>query len=63
LVDVETLSRPPKLDVRYARKANFTHQQLYPRAKVFLHRDAAQALAVVQADLAVRSPCSNGCGI
>jgi D-alanyl-D-alanine dipeptidase len=52
LVDVETFSRPPKLDVRYATKANFTHQRLYPRAKVFLHRDAAQALAAVQTDLA-----------
>jgi D-alanyl-D-alanine dipeptidase len=52
LVDVETLPRPPKLDVRYATKANFTHQRLYPRAKVFLHRDAAQALVAVQTDLA-----------
>jgi len=52
LVDVETLSRPPELDVRYATKANFTHQRLYPRAKAFLHRDAAQALDAVQMDLA-----------
>lgn len=52
LVDVETLPRPPKLDVRYATTANFTHQRLYPQAKVFLHRDTAKALAAVQADLA-----------
>ena len=52
LVDVETLPRPPKLDVRYATTANFTRQKLYPRAKVFLHRDAARAIAAVQAELA-----------
>ena len=52
LVDVATLPQPPKLDVRYATTANFTHQRLYPRAKVFLHRDAARAIAAVQADLA-----------
>src|SRR5690348_14005685 len=52
LVDVETLSRPPQLDIRYATTANFTHQRLYPRAKVFLHQDTARALAAVQADLA-----------
>lgn len=54
LVDVATLPRPPKLDVRYATTNNFTRRQLYPDAKAFVHRDTARALAGVQQDLANR---------
>lgn len=52
LVDLSTLTNPPKLDVRYATRANFTHTQLYPLPKAYLHRDAAHALEGVQRDLA-----------
>lgn len=51
LVDLSTLPHPPRLDVRYATKNNFTHTQLYPLPKAYLHRDAASALAKVQQDL------------
>lgn len=52
LVDVASLPRPPALDVRYATPSNFTGRTLYPLPKVYLQRDAAQALARVQEDLA-----------
>lgn len=52
LVDLSTLPHPPKLDVRYATKDNFTRTRLYPLPKAYLHQDAANALEGVQQDLA-----------
>lgn len=52
MVDVAALPRPPQLDVRYATTRNFTKHQLYPSPRVCVHRDTAQALAAVQAELA-----------
>jgi D-alanyl-D-alanine dipeptidase len=54
LVPLETV-RPPCLpEVRYATRHNFTGRVLYPLPRVFLHRDAARALARVQRDLQKR---------
>ena len=39
------------LDIRYATIDNFTGKAVYPVARCFLAREAARALAVVQADL------------
>lgn len=39
------------LDIRYATTDNFTGKTVYPVARCFLVKDAAQALAGVQADL------------
>jgi len=39
------------LDIRYATPNNFTGKAVYPVARCFLVKDAAQALAGVQADL------------
>ena len=40
-----------KLDVRYATDENFLHEVLYPQARVFLQRPAAEALARVHQHL------------
>ncbi len=39
------------LDIRYATENNFTGRVVYPEARCFLAKDAAQALAQVQEDL------------
>lgn len=51
LVDLAQLPDPPLLDIRYATKLNFTGEKLYPAPVAWLHRDAAEALSQVQADL------------
>lgn len=51
LIDQETLPIPALQEVRYATPYNFTGQQLYPVAKVYLHKDAARALQAVQEEL------------
>lgn len=40
-----------QLDIKYATTDNFTGKVVYPAARCFLIRDAAEALAKVQADL------------
>ena len=52
LVDLAQLDPAPLQEIRYATRYNFTGQPLYPFAAAFLHRDAAAALARVQASLA-----------
>jgi zinc D-Ala-D-Ala dipeptidase len=52
LVPLEEV-RPAALpEVRYATRYNFTGTQLYPAARLWLHRDTAEALGRVQRDLA-----------
>ena len=48
LVEVAGLDPSIKLDVRYATAGNFTGQAVYPEARVFLQRPAAEALVRVQ---------------
>ena len=44
LVELTTLDRTLKLDIRYARKDNFTGAPVYTEARAFLQRPAAEAL-------------------
>lgn len=54
LVLLETVQPAVLPEVRYATRYNFTGAQLYPAARLWLHRDTARALSRVQADLARR---------
>ena len=45
LIDIETLPVKIFLDLRYATENNFTGKKLYKRAKCYLKKPAAQALA------------------
>lgn len=54
LVDLQTEIPTLRFDLRYATNNNFTHTVLYDRAKAYLHRDAANALAAVQRELIER---------
>jgi D-alanyl-D-alanine dipeptidase len=54
LVPLETVQPPCLPEVRYATRHNFTGHALYPLPRVFLHRDAARALTLVQRDLQKR---------
>jgi len=51
LVRLESLERPPLLEIRYATPYNFTHTQLYPWPAAWLHPAAANALLAVQQEL------------
>ena len=51
LVELITIDPTIKLDIRYATKNNFTHQQVYPSARCLLRRAAAESLHVVQSEL------------
>lgn len=51
LVNVEKLIPGIKLDIRYATTNNFTGQRLYPVAKCYLRRAAAEELKQVQEEL------------
>jgi D-alanyl-D-alanine dipeptidase len=44
LVEVNTLDPTIRLDVRYATADNFVHRAVYPLAKAYLQRPAAEAL-------------------
>ena len=44
LVELITLDRAFRLDIRYATPNNFTGRILYPQARAFLRKEAAQAL-------------------
>lgn len=48
LVEIASLDPSLKLDIRYARADNFTGRPVYPEARAFLQRPAAEALARVQ---------------
>lgn len=51
LVELKTLIPDIVLDIRYATTNNFTGKAVYPVARCFLVKEAAGALAMVQADL------------
>jgi len=48
LVEIATLDPTLRLDIRYARADNFTGRPIYPEARAFLERPAAEALVRVQ---------------
>lgn len=52
LVNVNTIQPPLLQEVRYATTYNFTGQVLYPFPAVYLRQEVAEALALVQAELA-----------
>ena len=54
LVDVTTIDRRIRLDIRYAGRDNFMGFPLYERAAAYLQRPAAEALGRVQARLAAQ---------
>ncbi|MBX7054563.1 MAG: M15 family metallopeptidase [Pyrinomonadaceae bacterium] len=47
LIELTKLSRSIKLDIRYATPDNFVGRQVYPEARAFLQRPAAEALVRV----------------
>jgi zinc D-Ala-D-Ala dipeptidase len=51
LVDIRTVNRNIRLDIRYATANNFLKQKMYPIAKCALRNSVAQKLALVQTDL------------
>jgi D-alanyl-D-alanine dipeptidase len=54
LVDATTIVPRLRLEIRYATKANFTHQRLYAHARCLLHDAVARRLADVQRELRAR---------
>lgn len=44
LVELKRLDPTIRIDVRYATRNNFMHMQLYPQARAFLQKPAAEAL-------------------
>ncbi|MGB7069464.1 MAG: M15 family metallopeptidase [Pyrinomonadaceae bacterium] len=54
LVEIIKLSKSIKLDVRYATADNFIGKQVYPEARVFLQRPAAEAVVRVHKRLKKR---------
>ena len=51
LVELTRLDPTIRLDIRYATAHNFMGRVLYPQARAFLQRPAAEALVQVQAEL------------
>jgi zinc D-Ala-D-Ala dipeptidase len=51
LVDIRTVNRNIRLDIRYATTNNFLKRKLYPTAKCALRSSVAQKLSLVQTDL------------
>lgn len=51
LVDIRTVNRNIRLDIRYATANNFLKRKLYSTAKCALRSSVAQKLALVQTDL------------
>lgn len=51
LVDIHTVNRNIRLDIRYATANNFLKRKLYSTAKCALRSSVAQKLALVQTDL------------
>lgn len=54
LVELITLDKSVKLDIRYATANNFVGRQVYPEARAFLQRPAAEALVRVNKKLKKR---------
>ena len=54
LVDLAKLDIGLRFDLRYATPDNFTKATLYPVARAYLHRNAADALTKVQKELAAQ---------
>jgi CubicO group peptidase (beta-lactamase class C family)/D-alanyl-D-alanine dipeptidase len=52
LVDLTTLSKTIKLDIRYATTNNFLRTEFYTSAKAYMQKPAAEALVKVHNDLA-----------
>ena len=52
LVELVTLDPTIKLDIRYATANNFTGRKVYPDARAFLQRPAAEALVAAHRELA-----------
>ena len=51
LIELKKLSKSIKLDIRYATTNNFTGRRVYPEARAFLQRPAAEALVRVHNEL------------
>src|SRR5436190_23565904 len=51
LIELVKLDPELKLDIRYAGTNNFMHRQMYPEARAFLQRPAAEALVRAQQSL------------
>jgi D-alanyl-D-alanine dipeptidase len=51
LVDIQSLNRNIRLDIRYATPNNFLQRTLYPEARCILRAGVAQKLSRVQEDL------------
>ena len=51
LVELVTLDPTIKLDIRYATTNNFTGKKVYPEARAFLQRPAAEALVAAHREL------------
>jgi len=54
LVDLAALNAGFRFDLRYATANNFTHAVLYPIARAYMRRDAAEALVHAQQELAAQ---------
>ena len=54
LVDLQSVNRNIKLDIRYATTNNFLKRKLYPEARCILRAGVAQKLSRVQEDLQAR---------
>jgi D-alanyl-D-alanine dipeptidase len=52
LVELVKLDRTLKLDIRYATTNNFTGKKVYPEARAFLQRPAAESLVAAHRELA-----------
>ena len=52
LIELNSLSRSIKLDIRYARSDNFVRRPVYTEARAFLQKPAAEALVRVHKKLA-----------
>lgn len=60
LIDLEKFIPGIKLDIKYATIDNFTHQIVYPMAKAYLVKHAAEALKKAQEDFtAMRDAAGN----
>lgn len=51
LIELTTLDNTIKLDIRYARTDNFTGKKVYPEARAFLQRPAAEGVVKVHQKL------------
>lgn len=51
LIELITLDKTIKLDIRYATDHNFVGRAVYPEARAFLQRPAAEAIVNVQKEL------------